>query len=344
MRSLLNTLKRVPEFEDLLLRIDAGRCPVAASGLSPVHRAFVAAGIARRLERPVVVLCADEAESAKLSRDLAALLEEAPLQLPAREFIFHAAATVSRQWEHRRLAALHALKQGKAAVTVATVEGFLQRTLPPATLEQACFSLKVGESYDLNGLCDQLTAAGYVRCEQVEGPGQFALRGGILDFYSPASPQPVRAEFWGDELDSMGVFDPATQRRVENVQSTEVLPAAETLPRLAPGGLLGLAGDIDQRRDQVARANQRRKLAHYAALAQTLESDARAACRAGQLPRRRPVYGPDLPRLRLRGRLPARRRHPALLQLPPGGRVGQELPLAPGGGHHRPAGERAALG
>ena len=284
MRSLLNTLKRVPEFEDLLLRIDAGRCPVAASGLSPVHRAFVAAGIARRLERPVVVLCADEAESAKLSRDLAALLEEAPLQLPAREFIFHAAATVSRQWEHRRLAALHALKQGKAAVTVATVEGFLQRTLPPATLEQACFSLKVGESYDLNGLCDQLTAAGYVRCEQVEGPGQFALRGGILDFYSPASPQPVRAEFWGDELDSMGVFDPATQRRVENVQSTEVLPAAETLPRLAPGGLLGLAGDIDQRRDQVARANQRRKLDHYVALAQTLESDARTFAELGSFP------------------------------------------------------------
>ena len=56
MRSLLNTLRRLPEFEDLLLRIDAGRCPVAASGLSPVHRAFVAAGIALRAERPVVLL------------------------------------------------------------------------------------------------------------------------------------------------------------------------------------------------------------------------------------------------------------------------------------------------
>ena len=284
MRSLLNTLNRVPEFEDLLLRIDAGRCPVAASGLSPVHRAFVAAGIARDLERPVVLLCADEAEGAKLARDLAALLEREPVQLPAREFTFHAAATVSHQWEQRRLAALHALARGKAPVTVATVEGFLQRTLPPAALERACFALKVGESYDLNELCDRLTAAGYVRCEQVEGPGQFALRGGILDFYSPASPQPVRAEFWGDELDSMGFFDPATQRRVENVQSAELLPAAETLPRLAPGGLLGLAGDIDQRREQVARASQRRKLEHCAALIQTLEADARAFGELGSFP------------------------------------------------------------
>ena len=76
MRSLLNTLRRLPEFEDLLLRIDAGRCPVAASGLSPVHRAFVAAGIALRAERPVVLLCADEVDAARLSKDVSALLEQ----------------------------------------------------------------------------------------------------------------------------------------------------------------------------------------------------------------------------------------------------------------------------
>ena len=275
MRALLSTLQRVPEFEDLLLRIDAGRCPVAASGLSPVHRAFVAAGIALRLERPVVLLCPEEVECAKLSRDLEALLEVPVLQLPGREFNFHTAATVSHQWEHKRLAVFRAMATGKAPVVVSTVEGFLQRTLPPAALEEACFSLKMGESYDLNQLCDQLTAAGYARCEQVEGPGQYALRGGILDFFSPASPQPVRAEFWGDELDSMGVFDPATQRRVENINEAEILPAAETLPRLAPGGLLGLAGDIDRRKEQVQKANQRRKLDHFATLTQTLDSDAR---------------------------------------------------------------------
>ena len=123
MRALLSTLQRVPEFEDLLLRIDAGRCPVAASGLSPVHRAFVAAGIAQRLERPIVLLCPEEVECAKLSRDLEALLEVPVLQLPGREFTFHAAATVSHQWEHKRLAVFKAMAQQKAPVVVATVEG-----------------------------------------------------------------------------------------------------------------------------------------------------------------------------------------------------------------------------
>ena len=76
--------------------------------------------------------------------------------------------------------------------------------------------LRVGESHDLNELAETLTAAGYTRCEQVEGVGQFALRGGILDFFSPAQARPVRVEFFGDEIDAMGLFDPDTQRRVEN--------------------------------------------------------------------------------------------------------------------------------
>ena len=190
MRSLLNTLERVPEFEDLLLRIDAGRCPVAASGLSPVHRAFVASGIALRAERPVVLLCADEVDAARLAKDISALLEQPVAQLPAREFTFHTAATVSHQWEQRRLAVLKAMADGKVPVVVATVEGFLQRTLPPAALEQASFTLKMGESYDLNELCDKLTAAGYARCEQVEGPGQFAVRGGEAQIVQ--YPRPLR--------------------------------------------------------------------------------------------------------------------------------------------------------
>jgi transcription-repair coupling factor (superfamily II helicase) len=78
----------------------------------------------------------------------------------------------------------------------------------------------------------------------VEGPGQFALRGGILDIYSPAADQPIRAEFFGDELDTMGYFDPDTQRRTENIESVVILPVGETQPRLHPAGLDGLCDDI----------------------------------------------------------------------------------------------------
>ena len=70
--------------------------------------------------------------------------------------------------------------------------------------------------------------------------GQFALRGGILDVFSPLMDQPVRCEFFDDEIDSMGAFDPGTQRRTANLDSALILPAAEVLPRQAKGGLEGL--------------------------------------------------------------------------------------------------------
>ena len=283
MRSLLNTLQRVGEFQDLLLRIDAGRCPIAASGLSPVHRAFLAAGIAVESQRPAVILCADEVDAGRIAKDLTALTEQPVLQLPSREFTFHDAASISHQWEHKRIAVLRAMAAEQAPIVVATVEGFLQRTLPPTKLAQASFTLEQGQSYDLNAICDRLVASGYLRCQQVEGAGQFAVRGGILDFFSPSSEKPVRCEFWGDELDSMGVFDPSTQRREENIRKAEISPTAETLPHLAPGGLLGLAADVDKRKAEVDAANKRRKLPAYSALCQTLERDARTLSELGML-------------------------------------------------------------
>lgn len=134
---------------------------------------------------------------------------------------------------------MRAMAAGEVPLLVAAVEGLLQRTLPPEELDRAWAELRTGGSYDLNQLAETLTAAGYSRCDQVEGVGQFALRGGILDVYSPGMEQPVRAEFFGDELDAMGLFDPATQRRTENVERAVLLPAAEALPHLAPGGTAG---------------------------------------------------------------------------------------------------------
>ncbi|MCI8538364.1 MAG: transcription-repair coupling factor [Oscillospiraceae bacterium] len=260
MQKLLSILDKVPEFENLLRQIDAGRCPVALSGLSAVHRAHFAAALQAKTGRPVVVLCADEGEAQRMTRDLSAFSGLPAALLYGREFLFHNAATVSRQWEHRRLSALYRLSKGEIPLLAATAEGFLQRTLPPDRLAQAALTLQPGGSYDLNALTHTLTVGGYTRCEQVEGPGQFALRGGILDVFSPAMEAPIRAEFWGDELDAMGLFDPVSQRRTENIPSAVLLPAAETLPQLAPGGVLGLVESIERLRVKLSKKNSSAKL------------------------------------------------------------------------------------
>ncbi|MEA4933784.1 MAG: transcription-repair coupling factor [Lawsonibacter sp.] len=277
MKLLTAALNRIPEFQQLLSAMEGGRCPVALSGVAAVHRAHMAAGIGLQTGRPVIVVCADEGEGERLARDLSAFAGEKIPVLGPRSFTFHNASTVSRQWEHNRLALMHTLYAGEMPFLVATVEGLLQRTMPPDVLERCCVQLKVGQTCDLNELTDTLLAAGYVRCDQVEGVGQFALRGGILDVYAPGMENPVRAEFFGDEVDAMGGFDPVTQRRIQNIDTTLLLPAAEALPQMTGGGLTGLSAKLEMLAAKATREGLKE-------LATTLEQDREAVAQGRSFP------------------------------------------------------------
>lgn len=277
MRQLNQILFRQSAFQELTAQLDAGRSPVEVSGLAGVHRAHMAAALRERLDCPVVLLCPDENEGKRLAADLRALTGEDPLMLVGREFTFHD-ATTSHQWEHRRLQVLQQMLEGKFSFLISTVEGMMQRTLPREVLQKASLRLSVGARVELTQLTAQLVAMGYARCEQVEGPGQFALRGGILDVYSPGMDAPVRCELWGDEIDTMGSFDAATQRRTQNVQQALLLPAAETLPQQAQGGVLGLVQEIER---EIARLEKSGKGKKQAALLQTLRQDSEQLAQLG---------------------------------------------------------------
>ena len=268
MEQFLRQLQTIPEAAELIRRVEEGGCPAAVSGLQPVQRACVGAAVAAACGRPAVFLCGDEREVQVLSADLETLTGHRPVTLLGREWQFRPGAVGSRDWERSRLAALYALAQGDAPVVVATADGLMARTLPPETLRSLAITLEVGGQAELGALAEQLLSAGYTRCEQVEGVGQFALRGGILDVFSPLMDQPVRCEFFDDEIDSMGAFDPGTQRRTRNVSSARILPAAEVLPHCAPGGLPGLADQLTALAEKLAKKQKTE------AIVQTLREDA----------------------------------------------------------------------
>ncbi len=228
MKLLTQFRALLPEYGDLFGALDGGLSPVALSGATGTLRAFFAAGLAQDFDAPALLLCADEGEAKRLAEDLEALTGKPAALLLPRDFSFHP-GTASRQWEHQRLGIFHALLESEVPFLIATVEALLQRTLPPKVLKEGLRHLETGKDFDLAALSDHLVTLGYVRCEQVEGVGQFALRGGILDLYSPGAPYPVRAEFWGDTIDAMGYFHPASQRRVENLERAVILPAGEVI-------------------------------------------------------------------------------------------------------------------
>ncbi len=251
--------------------LESGGLPALISGLSAVHRANLAAALRLETGLPLVVLCPDDTAAENMARDLQAMLGLPAVTLGMRDFTFYAAEAASRQGEQKRLAALYALRAGEAEILTVSVAGLMQRTMPPETLEQAAFTLELGGSRAVEDVEDALLRCGYSRCQQVEGPGQFARRGGILDFFSPGEQEPVRVEFWGDELDSMGYFDVSSQRRSEPMERCTVLPAAETLPALTLGGPEALARQIETLAERYAR---RRGSENAATLAAALRSDA----------------------------------------------------------------------
>ena len=248
----MKELLRLTEVRQLTEDVENGVSPVLITGVSPVHRAQVEAALHLKTRRPLVVLCPDEREARRQAGDLRVLTGQEPLVLPARELQWRP-MEASRQWENQRLAALYRL--GSSPVVVTTPEALVQRCIPPRVLERTVLTLAVGQRWDLGDLARRLAGAGYTRCDQVEGPGQFALRGGILDVFSPGMEQPVRCEFFDDEIDSLGIFDTATQRRVENRREALLLPAAEVLPAWQEGQAEPAALRLEV---QALRAAQRR--------------------------------------------------------------------------------------
>ena len=248
MEPLLRALLNIPEVAQAAEDLETGQTPVAMTGLSPIHRAQVAAALALQTGRPLVMVCAEEGEAGRLAGDLQALTGRTPLSLYGTELYIRPGAVTSREWEHRRIAALYDLAEGRGQVVVATAEGLLQKVPERRPFQSAAITLKLGERYDLEALPERLVAAGYTRCDQVEGPGQFALRGGILDVFSPLMEEPVRCDFFDDEVDAMGAFDVATQRRTRNVKSALVLPASlgeatDSAFTYLPDGALVVLGD-----------------------------------------------------------------------------------------------------
>ena len=267
MDKLLSHLNTIPEYQ-LLLKAVSRRESAAVTGIGQINRSHMIAGLYRDVSSPVVIVCQDDMAAKRLQEELKAFLGETFPILPGRELTMYDTSVVSRGWEQKRLRQLYDLARGETRLQILSWEALSMRTMPRDVLSGAVISLQTGKSYDTEELLRQLTEAGYSRCGMVEGPGQFALRGGILDVFSPAADRPFRAEFFGDELDTMGYFDPDTQRRTENTDFVTILPVGETQPRLHPNGLDGLCADLQ---NMIARQRRRKNINE--SLVKTLEKD-----------------------------------------------------------------------
>ena len=245
MERIAQLITDLTEYDTILDSVRNRKTPVEVTGLSPIHKANLAAALAGQLHRQAVVICPDELACDRMARDLEAFSDRAVAILPTREFIFHNMESSSREYEHKRISVLCDLAAGKKTV-VTTIPALLMAAMPPEQLKQATFTIDFNGEYDTDELVKQLVLAGYRRCMQVEGEGQFSLRGGILDIFVPGEGNPVRIEFFGTEVDTMSYFDIGSQRRTRSLEKLVCLPNMEVLPTLAPDGVDGLIARIEK--------------------------------------------------------------------------------------------------
>ena len=259
------------EFGGAQRALEAGQSPVLISGLGPASRAHMAACARKSSGAPLFVVCPDDTAAETMRRDLQSLLGEEAALLTSRDLVFYAADGVTREAEQSRIAAMYRLLTG-APVAVCSLAALTLRTIPPDALRRAMLEISPDSGLTLDEIEKALLRCGYVHRLAVEGPGQYSRRGGILDLFSPAHAQPVRMEFWGDDIDSMGFFDIESQRRTDNAEKCVVLPAYETLPSMYPGGESALADVLSKNAAKLSRSQK----TESRLLAENLRRDAEA--------------------------------------------------------------------
>lgn len=272
---LVETLRAENEYKQLyntLNRFNAGgerysQGPALITGLSDGARNVLCASLVTEEnigKGTAVIIVPDEKTAYGLCTKLSAFTEGVRV-FPARDFNFHNIASASKDWEYERLRVLREIISGKCTAVIAVPEAALS-FLPNTEYMKEGSSIKVGDAVSTKALIETLEKYGYVRCDTVEGQGQYSARGDIIDIFIPDNDYPVRLEFFGDELDAAGFFDTMTQRRTENVSEISVTPVREiSVPADKREAVLskidGLISEAVKKKDQkLAEKLQRERL------------------------------------------------------------------------------------
>ncbi|MBQ5311500.1 MAG: transcription-repair coupling factor, partial [Oscillospiraceae bacterium] len=212
---------------DITDTLARGHHPLGISGISSVNRSLLCIYLHRKLGKPVMIVCEDEAQARRMCDDICET-GIAARHFPAKDLsLAGGIEAASREYEHERLSVLYAAVNGDCPIVTASAEAFMQRTVPPDVVKGSSMRIARGDTIDIKELAARLAAAGYTRVDEVTSSAQFSVRGSIADIFSVSEKAPVRIEFWDDEVDTMSVFDPVTQRRTDPVDSMDIPPALE---------------------------------------------------------------------------------------------------------------------
>src|SRR6266550_1150442 len=209
----------------------------ALTGITESARPYVLAALASTLRQPLLVVVTNEEQANEMADTLKVLVEDPKdvLFLPDRDALPYERLISDAETTQQRMNALICLaERERNAMVFCSARALTQPVIPPQELVASLYDLKPGQEVDLTLMLEHLYNLGYEPVTEVEEPGQFSHRGGIVDLFPPTLPRPVRIEFFGDEIESLRTFDQETQRSLNPIASCVVGPAREALPVRGP--------------------------------------------------------------------------------------------------------------
>jgi transcription-repair coupling factor (superfamily II helicase) len=233
VRERLERLLRLPSLEGTLAELRSNTNLVALSGLQDVAKALVAAYLSHELRRPAFFITDSNRRAESLADSLRLFFQIFPghtggvAVLPAFDSLPWDPQSPHADILERRAATLYRLANGEVSLVIAPVASALWRYQDPYVYLTLARTLAKDAEISHEELITHLASTGYARTEMVDLPGQFAVRGGIVDVFSPEAPRPVRLELLGDTIEGVREFDPRTQRSVAPVVKTTILPLTE---------------------------------------------------------------------------------------------------------------------
>ena len=225
MKYLIQELENIQKFKEYISDVKNKISPIELSGLADVGKVQIISATREVVKRPILIITYNEIKAKKMLEDLKYFMKNIDY-FPRREIVAYDYEVESKDIPYERIEVLNKIKENKTDIVITTVEALMQKMISKELLYKYVIQFKIGDTYDLETIKQNLILLGYERNDLVENKGQFSIRGGIVDI-GLSEKQGIRIEFWGDEVDSIRYFNIASQRSTEMVQEVLIKPAHE---------------------------------------------------------------------------------------------------------------------
>ena len=220
-----NPLEEMIEFQDLKTDLQRGQGPLLVTGCLDSQKVHLLSELSDLTPWKLIVTY-DDSRAREICEDYRCFDTDISLY-PARDLLFYTSDIHGNLLTKQRIQVMRRVLESSGGVVVTTIDGLMEHLLPLAWMKERSLTIGTEDVVEVEKLVHALAEMGYEKVAQVEGSGQFSVRGGIIDIFPLTEEVPYRIELWGDEVDSIRTFDPESQRSIEQVDEAVIYPATE---------------------------------------------------------------------------------------------------------------------